>query len=265
MAKTFNFITGLPRSGSTLITNLLKQNPEIHGESVSSLCTVFGSINANWHSLETNQEYPNMEAKAGVLRSVFDGYYSNVEKPIVFDKDRGWVPLIGVMEEVLQRPVKMVVCVRNPAEILSSFERLKKENPLFFTRADTFLKEGSSIASRAYYYAGPDGPLGMAHRNLKDAITMGYLDRMLFIDYNRFCNSPKSQMKRIYDFFELENFEHDFKKIEQEETYNDLATGLPNLHKIKPTLEKTTVNCVEYLGLELYEQYNREIFWNAWI
>ena len=72
-------------------------------------------------------------------------------------------------------------------------------------------------------------------------------------------------MKRIYDFFEMEKFDHDFEKIEQHEEYNDLAVGIPNLHKIKPTLDKTTVNCVEYLGLDLYEQYNREIFWNAWI
>ena len=94
---------------------------------------------------------------------------------------------------------------------------------------------------------------------------MGYIDRLLFVDYNRFCSTPKAQMKRIYDFYEMEKFDHDFEKIEQQEKYNDLAIGLPNLHKIKPTLDKTTVNCVEYLGLELYEQYNREIFWNAWI
>ena len=94
---------------------------------------------------------------------------------------------------------------------------------------------------------------------------MGYIDRLLFVDYNRFCSTPKAQMKRIYDFYEMEKFDHDFEKIEQDEKYNDLAVGLPNLHKIKSTLDKTTVNCVEYLGLDLYEQYNREIFWNAWI
>jgi hypothetical protein len=44
-----------------------------------------------------------------------------------------------------------------------------------------------------------------------------------------------------------------------------LATSHPNLHKIKPRLEKTTVNCVDYLGLDLYEQYNSQIFWDAWI
>jgi sulfotransferase len=265
MEKTINLITGLPRSGTTLIANILKQNPSIHAESVTSLASMIGSINASWSSLESNQEYINYEAKAGVLKSVMQGYYSHIDKPIIFDKDRGWIPLIPIVESVLQQKVKMVVCVRNPAEILTSFERLRKENPLFFSRTDQQLREGSNIASRAYYYAGPEGPLGLSHRNIKDAIVMGYLDRFLFIDYNQFCGNPKSQTKRIYDFFELPSFEHDYKKIVQEEKYNDLAVGLPNLHKIKPKLERTVVNCVEYLGLELYEQYNKEIFWNTWI
>lgn len=259
------FISGLPRSGSTLIANILKQNPKIHGESVSSLSSIFGSINASWGSIDANKEYRNDIAKLGVLNGILDGYYSHINKPIIFDKDRGWVPLLGQLEATLQKQVKMIICVRNPAEILTSFERMRKENPLFFTNADAHLREGSNIASRAYYYAGPEGALGLSHRNLKDAITMGYIDRFLFIDYNRFCNSPKSQTKRIYDFFELPSFEHNFMKIDQSENYNDIAIGLPNLHKVKPELNKTTVNCVEYLGLDLYEQYNREIFWNAWI
>ncbi len=263
--KTMHFIAGLPRAGSTLIANILKQNPKIHGEAVSSLSSIFGSINASWATLETNQEYPNYQAKTGVLSAIMQGYYHHIDKPVIFDKDRGWIPLLASVEAVLQRQVKIIVCVRNPAEILASFERLRKENPLFFTRADLTLREGSSIASRAYYYAGPDGAMGQAHRHIKDAIIMGYLDRFLFVDYSRFCNSPKAQTKRIYDFFELPHYDHDFQNLKQEEVYNDHAVGLPNLHKIKPEVNKTTVNCVEYLGLELYEQYNREIFWNAWI
>lgn len=265
MEKTIHFISGLPRSGSTLITNILKQNPLIHGEAVSSLSSLFGTVNSVWNGIEANQEYNNPEAKKNVLYSMLHGYYRHINKPVIFDKERGWIPLIAQVEAVLEKQVKIVVCVRNPAEILSSFERLRKENPLFFSRPDASLREGSNIASRAYYYAGPEGPLGMAHHSLKDAITMGYLDRLLFVDYNRFCSTPKSQMKRIYDFFELPQFEHNFNKIEQEEHYNDLPVGLSGLHKIKPSIDRTTVNCVEYLGLQLYEQYNREIFWNAWI
>ena len=221
--KTMHFIAGLPRAGSTLIANILKQNPKIHGEAVSSLSSIFGSINASWATLETNQEYPNYQAKTGVLSAIMQGYYHHIDKPVIFDKDRGWIPLLASVEAVLQRQVKIIVCVRNPAEILASFERLRKENPLFFTRADLTLREGSSIASRAYYYAGPDGAMGQAHRHIKDAIIMGYLDRFLFVDYSRFCNSPKAQTKRIYDFFELPHYDHDFQNLKQEEVYNDHA------------------------------------------
>ena len=155
--------------------------------------------------------------------------------------------------------------VRNPAEILASFEKIRKNNPNYFTLPDQSLREASTIASRAYFHAGPNGSLGLAHAHIKDAVVMGYLDRLLFVDYSRYCNSPKTQTKRIYDFFEMTSFEHNFAKIEQNEKYNDIAIGYPNLHAIKPKLEKTTINCVEYLGLDLYQQYNREIFWDAWI
>lgn len=265
MEKSIYFISGLPRSGSTLISNILKQNPEVHAEAVSSLSSIFKNINSSWNNFEANQKYLNLQAKKGALASLFQGYYKHIEKPIIIDNDTNWVPLIGVLEAVLDKKIKIITCVRNPAEILTSFERLRKENPLFSSKVDAVLREGTSIASRAYYYAGPEGILGITHRNLKDAIIMGYLDRMLFVDYNRYCNSPKSQTKRIYDFLEINNYSHNFEEIIQSELYNDIGAGLQNYHKVKPTLDKTTVNCVEYLGLDLFEQYNREIFWNAWI
>jgi sulfotransferase len=263
--KTMYFIAGLPRAGSTMVTNILKQNPEIHGEAVSSLSSLVGSIHANWHSYGQNQEYRNDAAKMGVLRGTISGYYEHIPKPIIFDKDRGWIAQIGLLEEIFQTRVKILCMVRNPSEILASFEKIRKNNPTFFALPDQTLREGSTVAARAMFYSGPGGTLGLAHAHLRDAITMGYLDRLLFVDYNRYCNSPKSQTKRIYDFFELPEFEHNFNQIEQTEEYNDLANGLPDLHTVRPTLSKTTINPVEYLGLDLYQQYNSEIFWDAWI
>ena len=150
MEKNVHFISGLPRSGSTPLTNLLKQNPTIHGETVSSLAAIVGSINASWSNIEANQEHDNPKAKKGVLKSVFQGYYDHIDKPIILDRDKGWIPLIPQIEAVLDRQVKIVVCVRNPAEILTSFERMRKDNPLFFTRVDSSRRAGSSIAYRAF-------------------------------------------------------------------------------------------------------------------
>jgi sulfotransferase len=161
------------------------------------------------------------------------------------------------MEAVFGEPIKIIVCVRNPAEILTSFERTRKENPLYFNQVDLALRNNNSIAGRAFHYAGPDGTLGRSHRNIKDAIVMGYLNRMLFVDYSRFCSSPKAQTRRIYEFLSLPHYDHNFENIEQ-------VDPLTHNLKVNP-IAKKTVNCVEYLGLELYEQYNREIFWNAWV
>lgn len=263
--KTLHFIAGLPRSGSTMICNILKQNPKVHAVAVSGLATVFNSIHMNWDGVEFHKEYPNQQAKLNVLNATLNSYHEHIDKPIIFDKDRMWVSKISLIESVTQSQVKILCCVRNPAEILASFEKIRRNNPTKATLADLALGEKTSIAARAYYFSGPDGALGMAHTALKDAITHGYLDRLLFVDYNVFCNTPKAQMKRIYDFFELPEYEHEFDSIEQTEVYNDLVSHLPNLHKIKPKLEKTTVNCVEHLGLDLYNQYNSQIFWNAFI
>jgi len=263
--KEIYFIAGLPRSGSSLISNILKQNPKFHSETISSLSSILNAVNVNWMNFEQSQINPNFQSKFGVLKSILNGYYEHVDKPIIFDRDLNWIPQIGLIEEIFQKPVKILVCVRNPAEILTSFEKLRKESPLILSKVDSVLKESSSVASRAYYYAGPDGILGTTHRNLKDAVSTGYLDRFLFVEYNKFCNMPKKQTNRIYDFFNLEYFEHDFQKIVQNDVYNETAFDLPNQHKLKSEVSKTTVNCVQYLGLDLYEQYNREIFWNAWI
>lgn len=260
------FIAGLPRAGSTLICNLLKQNPKVYAAAVSGLATILNTIHMNWDSVEAHKEYPNNTAKINTLKSILYNYHANTDKPIIFDKDRMWVAKIGLLEAVLQKQIKILCCVRNPAEILSSFEKIRKNNPIIANNIDIQLSDKTSIAARAYYYAAPEGPLGVAHAAIKDAITHGYQDRLLFVDYSKFCNEPKKQMKRIYDFFELSEHTHDFQNIIQEEIYNDtIVQQLPNLHKIKPKLEKTTINCVEYLGLDLYQQYNNQIFWDAWI
>jgi len=244
------FITGLPRSGSSVITNILNQNPKIRGEVNGSLESVFNAVHLGWKNLSNDSD---IEIKKNVLSGIVDGFYANNDRPIIFDRNINWTPSFGALESVLQKQIKVLVCVRNPAEILTSFEKSRRENPLSLSNADQNLRDTNSIAARAYYYAGPDGILGTSHRNLLDSITMGFLDRCLFVDYSRFCGNPKSQTKRIYDFFELPSYEHDFKNI----------TG-PNMGT-RNELKKDTVNCVEYLGLDLYDQYNREIFWDAWI
>lgn len=259
--KKMYFVAGLPRSGSTLMINVLKQNPKIYGSAVNSLCSIVNAVYTGWEQIESNKEFPDYDAKKRVIKSIIESYH-NTDRDIIFSKDRMWINKIALLEDVLQHEVKIICPVRNPAEILSSFEKMRRNNPTKHIAPET---GSSTIASRCLYYSGPDGILGLSHALHKDAITAGYLDRLLFVDYNKFCSTPKMQLKRIYEFFELPKFNHNLNNIEQTEQYIDSATGHWDLHKIRPQLEKQTTNCIEYLGLDLYQQYNNEIFWDAWV
>jgi sulfotransferase len=259
--KNLYFISGLPRAGANLLSNILNQNPDFHTEPVSSLCDYFSHINNSWLKSKYNQVYSTENTKRNLLKSLLENYH-DTDKFSVFDNNPNWVKNINLVEQILERSIKVICPVRNPAEILASFEKLRKSNPTRWSPADEALGEKSTIASRAYFYASPDGVLGTSHAMLLDAVTQGFLDRMLFIDYSRFCNSPRSQTKRIYEFFELSEFNHDFQNINQK---IKVSEKYQHFYEIKSRLERATINCVEFLGLDLYQQYNREIFWNAWI
>ena len=247
--KTLHLVTGLPRSGGSLITSILSQNPEIHSETNSTLSNVLHLLHQNWNLAG---DVP-ADTRKGILRGILAGYYDQVQQQTILDRSLSWVPMLPTLENLLGRQVKVVVCVRNPAEILTSYERSRAEDPMTVSDADLKLRDNSSIASRAFYYSGPDGIMGVTFRNIQDAIIMGYLDRMLFVDYGTYCANPRSQTKRIYDFLEMDDFQHDFNNI------------TPHNPGVRTRLSKVTVNCVQYLGLDLFEQYNKNIFWNAWV
>jgi len=260
--KTLHLVSGLPRSGSMLITNILKQNPDVHGNCVSSLSNVLGLLQSNWDNILENRIVYNEQAKKDVLKSIVDSYYSNIKQNTIFDRSLTWVSKLPLLESILQTEVKMLCMVRNPAEIISSYEKIKRLNPVVSMPADII--GAQTVNDRAFYYSSPDGILGKSHTALKDAMTVGILDKLLFVDYNKFCGNPKGQLKRIYEFFNLPAFEHNLINIQQTETY-DTITCVPDLYKIRPVLQKTTVNCVEYIGLDLYKQFNRDIFWDAFV
>lgn len=262
--KTLHFVAGLPRAGSTALISLLAQNPRMFGAPISGLCGIFAGIYANWDKNESHIELPNPAAKKRVLKALLESYH-NTERPVVLDKNRQWVMYIALLEELLERPVKCIIPVRPLPEILASFEALRRKTPGDLTIADSELGESSTIAGRAQYFASANGALGLAYNGLKDAVTAGYLDRMLFVDYNKLTAAPKMQLRRIYDFLEEPHFDHDFNNVPQ------LAKGdswraqkLQGLHDVRPEFKKEPKNPREILGADVFEQYNQPEPWAMW-
>ena len=100
---------------------------------------------------------------------------------------------------------------------------------------------------------------------MKDAVTAGYLDRMLFVDYNKLMTEPKEQIDRIYAFLEEKPFAHDFSDIRQLVKSDDSVWRFPGLHDIRPVLERTSPDPIKTLGADLYMRYTRSEPWEQWI
>lgn len=260
--QTLHFVAGLPRSGATALMTLLGQNPRIYTAPVSGLASIVSGVHVNWDKTEFHQEKPDLDVKKRTLRAILDNYHET-DRPLVLDKDRHWMACIDLLEEVLERPVKLILPVRPVVEIVASFEAIRRRHPLEYMGPDEAIGATSTIATRAQYFASPGGPLGLAYNALKDAVTFGYLDRMLFVDYNKLMSAPKMQLKRIYDFLEEPYFEHDLGRIVQQYAYNWKPHKLKGLHDVRGEFTKDPKPARQILG-DVYGQYEQIDPWINW-
>ncbi len=260
--NTLHFVGGLPRSGSTALISLLAQNSRIHGAPISGLASMFSGIHLNWDKSDFHQELPNPAAKKRVLRALLE-HYHETDRPLILDKDRHWMAQMDLLEEVLERPIKMLVPVRPMPEVVASFEALYRKNPLAMQGPDEALGANSTIATRAAYFAGNNGPIGLAYNAMKDAVTRGYLDRMLFIDYNKLMSAPKMQLRRIYEFLEEPYFEHNLHHVEQAAKSDWRPHKLPGLHDVRTEFKKDYKPARQILG-DVYGLYDLPEPWRSW-
>jgi sulfotransferase len=143
MKKTFHVLSGIPRSGSTVLAAILNQNPTMHISTTSGLVQALDSVANTWanESLLSKND-PSRTVLAQTMRGIIDAFYEKIDTPIVIDKSRGWpIPIIiQSMNQVLGRDLKIIATVRPVYECAASFVRLVKPNDL-----EEFINDGQFI------------------------------------------------------------------------------------------------------------------------
>src|SRR6056300_559281 len=125
--RKYNFISGLPRSGSTLLSSILSQNPRFTS-SISD--PLFGYVNSITRETETNvglSALVSPEKQKTLMRGLFDSFYQD-DTEVCFNTNRSWVANTSLLKQ-LYPDFRMIVCVREIPWILDSFERLERKNP----------------------------------------------------------------------------------------------------------------------------------------
>lgn len=257
MAQKFHFISGLPRSGSTLLAGILRQNPAFHAAMTSPVATlVNGALEQMGASSESYGFFDNQKRKT-ICKALFEAYYADKEQRVIFDTNRLWSSRLHQLVE-LYDDFKMICCVRNPAWIMDSFETIYRKNPFDYSRMFTPASR-QTVYSRCESLINTAGPVGAAWTALKEAYYGEFSDRLLLVDYDLLTLHPARTLELIYRFIDEPLFEHDFNHVDYDESEFDQILGVKGLHSVKKKVEFSSRRSI--LPPDLFVKFQEMDFW----
>ncbi|TJZ79166.1 sulfotransferase family protein [Chitiniphilus eburneus] len=254
----YHFISGLPRSGSTLLSALLLQNPRFQAGMTSPVGTLFGAVLAQCSAGSEFGPMIELAQRRRLLKGLFDNYYADCERPVVFDTNRQWCARLPALRDLFPQ-ARVIACVRNVAWVMDSIERLYRANPYENTKLFVDDTERNTVYSRVDTLAQRNRLVGFAWAALKEAYYGEHADSLLLVDYELLTRAPEQVLRLVYDFLGEPWFEHDFDNVRYDAPEFDQALGVGGLHRVKPRVAPQTRRTV--LPPDLFEQYARLSFW----
>ena len=240
---TVHFVSGLPRSGSTLLMNLLGQHPGHHVTPTNDLIDLIAQVRNRWmHCISfKSQGLENIRPRIGTtIGAMIHGFYIHelTAGKTVFDKSRGWPAYIEMLEEALGRKVHIIVTVRDMRAILSSFEKIHRKSGMtkHSTRGNTFF-DVQTVDGRCRQFLHKSAVVGIAVNRIRDALDRGLGDRLTVVPYRSLTHTPLAVLEGLHERLELEPYGgYDPENVEQLTREDDTVHGM-DLHTIRPKIE----------------------------
>ena len=260
MNNGLHFISGLPRSGSTLLSALLRQNPRVHASMTSPVGSLVNALMRQMSQENETAVFIDDAQRLAILRACVGAYYEAVHPTkLVFDTNRQWTAKLATLARLYPK-AKVICCVRNPAWVLDSVERLTRRNalePSGIFKFDT----GGTVYSRAEGLMSGTGMIGYALNALRESVWDERADRLLLLRFETLTHEPATALAAIYDFIGEPGFEHDPKNVEQDfdALEFDARLGAIGLHTVGPKVRPISRRTI--LPPDIFKRYEADAFW----
>jgi sulfotransferase len=257
--KELFFISGLPRSGSTLLSAILRQNPDFYADISSPVQGLVASTINVITGSESNHLIDEQRRKH-ILRALVQSYYDSVKPQTVFDTSRGWTAKTSLLKELYPQ-TKIICCVRDLPWILDSFERIATKNVLYnATLTDEEANQTVTTRCDALMDVKKEGQVVKPYYFLEEGMLLNP-DMIMLMEYESLCKKPESVMREIYQFIGKPYFDHDFNNVEYENEVYDQSLNMKSLHTVRHRVtweERRTI-----LPKSVWEKYAGKEFWRT--
>ena len=258
MQNAVHFISGLPRSGSTLLAGILLQNPQFHAGMTSPVGGMYRALEGSMSMKNEGSVFISDEQRQHILKGIFSSYYrAHNDDEVIFDTNRMWCTKLPALARLFP-DAKVICCVRSISWIIDSLERLVRKNAFELSGIFGF-DAGSTVYTRVNSVSKSDGLVGYALDALREAYFGAESDRIMLIEYQDLCCNPESNMRRLYDFIGRPYFAHDFDNVVYEADNFDLQLGAKGLHAIRRKVE--WVERPTILPPDLFDRFQNDMFW----
>ena len=233
--KKYHFISGLPRSGTTLLSTILKQNPRFEA-SISGPLARFARAVIQESSAQGGYRFEcPPEKRKKLINGLFENYHDDPTKEVAFNTNRGWPLLLPTLKD-LYPDSKMILCVRDIGWILDSFETLQRKNPYTFTTMFS-PDENVNVYARCETLLNPSRTLGFAYGAVKQAITGEHKSSIMILDYEQLATQPEQSRRAVYSFIGEDYYAHDYNNVEASYDDFDEDVQLPGLHTTRQRVQ----------------------------
>lgn len=262
--KKIHYLSGLPRSGSTLLSNLLASHPDIRTTPSSPLYEVVQGMRNSW-------------SNSSFLKAQLDGEFEAVHKRLarttwaamqawsdeggeehVIEKNRGW--LFGLEWLRLIDPnFKIIVTLRDLRSIYGSIEDRHRQT-LMLNFPDNM--EHDIVDGRAENLFSKNGILGSALKAIRNiADVPSILHHIFFWRYEDFIVNPKETMDMLFQYLEVDPVQIDFNNIVQYSSQSDSHFNMKYPHHVCSSIKKDTTYKDRVLSPRILDTIMNKFSW----
>jgi len=265
MTPKIFYQSSMPRSGSTLLQNIIAQNPDFYVTPTSGLLElVFGARLSYTNNPEFRAQDPSLMKGAflAFCRTGMEAYFSALtDKRFILDKSRGWGVHFDLLRLIFGEEPKIICMVRDLRQILASMEKRFRQSPDRNRPIESHHNlSGTTTLKRAMIHLQTP-PVGLALDRLIEIRQRGWDKKILFLRFEDLTTEPAQTLQKVYQYLEIPEFKHDFENVIQVTHEDDEVFGIPGLHDIRAKVEPYRNDYLTILGRETVMHVQAQHAW----